>query len=249
MARMVLYTVDPAFLYTVQHHDPFFSYLTHKLMTLGQVSSPGRFLDLGCGSGRMVFEAGRLGLESVGVDYETKAIRIAKAQAKRLRIHNASFYLADITKLSPRRFGTFDYICLMEVIEHIKDFQKVIDYAYTSLKRGGTILLTTPNDPNQWTVLDDYARHVRRFTPKEVRRTLGKFHSVRILTVGFPLHRFIVTLYHLMMKRGNRMHEPRLFRRNAIVTWVYSIIGRIVLAFDDLYKTDWGTTIIAVARK
>lgn len=259
MARMKLYTQDAHVVYVTQNKDPFFAYLTRKIFSEINVekgepvlgSKRRSMLDLGCGSGRNALTAGRLGCSALGIDYVKKAIAIANAQAKAEGLDTrVRFIQADITKVKSRQFGLFDYCILNEVIEHIGDYQKVLDFAYSSLKKGGKLILTTPNDPDQWTVLDDYARHVRRFRVEEVRRALHSFRRTKVYTVGFPFHRLIIYVYNLIMRARRQSHQPRSFRVNRFITKAYYTVGTILLTIDDLFTfIPWGTTVVAVAEK
>jgi len=247
---MNLYSETPRLIFLTQNKDPFFAYLTRKIFSEIDTNKKGRLLDLGCGSGRNIFEAAKRGMEAIGVDYVAKAINLANNMAKKEGLKKVRFITADLLSLNPRQFGLFDYIILMEVIEHIKDYQKVINFTYNSLKKGGMLLLTTPNDPRQWTILDDYAGHVRRFTIPELRQALASFKKVKIYTVGFPLHRLTFMAYNMMMRSQKKTHEPNLFRNNKLVTRIYYWVGSVVLTFDNLFaSTPWGTTIVAIARK
>ena len=249
---MKLYSEKSDVVYMTQNKDPFFAYLTKKVFEdIDWGKKNGRLLDLGCGSGRLSLEAAKRGFRVTGVDYIPKAIELAKTLAKTTDIDNrAKFIQGDLAKAKPHQYGFYDYVVLMEVIEHIDDYQKIIDFAYGSLKKGGKILLTTPYDPSSWTILDDYARHIRRFTVQQIRDALKKFTHAKVGTVGFPLHKFFISLYNMVMNVKDLKHRPKIFRRNHFVSALYYIVGTIVLSFDNLFAYgDGGTTIIAIAEK
>lgn len=248
---MKLYHEPPEVVWVTQNRDPFFRYLSSMIFRHMRALPGQRVLDLGCGSGRNVFLAAERGCRAVGVDRVEKAITIARRIAKSRGCGtNVRFVRADISNLPKKFFGRFDYVILMEVIEHIEDYQKAIDVAYKALKKGGTLLLTTPNDPRQWTILDDFAQHKRRFTVKEVNTALLRFQSVDLTTVGFPLHRLSLFAYNVLKTLQKKHHNPSDFRSSDIVTRLYYLIGTIVLGIDDFFpSTPWGTTIIAVAKK
>lgn len=251
MSKMKLYREKPHVVYVTQYKDPFFTYITNKVFDEIDWNTKGRLLDLGCGSGRISLEAAKRGFSVVGVDYVPKAIEIANAEAKRVGLtRRVKFLVGDLARAKQRKYGLFDYVVLMEVIEHIEDYQKIINFAYGSLKKGGKLLLTTPNNQAPWTVLDDYARHVRRFTLGEVRTALSKFSKVKAGTVGYPLHRLFITLYNVIMRARRLQHNPKVFRWNKYVAQLYYIVGTLVLSFDNLFAYgEGGTTIVAIAEK
>lgn len=63
-----------------------------------QKLTPGRALDLGCGTGTNVIYFARHGWQAVGVDYVGKAISTAKRKSKAAGVA-AQFYQADVTQL------------------------------------------------------------------------------------------------------------------------------------------------------
>jgi cyclopropane fatty-acyl-phospholipid synthase-like methyltransferase len=70
--------------------------------------SPGRALDLGCGTGTNVITLVQHGWQATGVDYIPKAIHTARIKAKKLSI-NADFHLSDVTRLDGIN-GQYDLI-------------------------------------------------------------------------------------------------------------------------------------------
>ena len=69
-----------------------------ELVAFIESHSPGRALDLGCGTGTNVITLSRAGWETVGVDFVGKAIRKARQKARQAGIQ-ASFYVDDVTRL------------------------------------------------------------------------------------------------------------------------------------------------------
>lgn len=248
---MKLYQEDKDLILQAQHNDPFFQYLTKKLMSHMKKSHKLRVIDLGCGSGRNVIAAAKMGFDCLGIDISNKAIEIGREKAKEENLGDkAEFINADILKMKSKEVGLFDFCIMSEVIEHMNNHQEGINIAYSLLKKGGVLLLTTPHDPKQWNILDEYAEHVRRFTVKEIKQSLKSFSKVRIFTVGFPFHRLIISLYHLMRKLQNKKHQPGSFRDRGLFSSLYFLIGSLILRFDNNFNfTRKGTTIVATAEK
>lgn len=214
----------------MQNEDPFFNYLTNKIISYIDKTKKGRILDLGCGGGRNAVVSAKQGYKVVAVDYVEKSIDIAQELAKKNNVEKQiSFYCRDITKLKKNEFGKFDYIILQEVIEHIKDYQSVIDFSYESLNKNGKILITTPHDPGQWNKLDEYARHERRFLISQVKKSLTKFKTSTVHTLGFPFHRSVLTLYSLMLTSIKKEHKAKFFRKNKFIHRLYYFLGSLVL--------------------
>ncbi len=60
-------------------------------------------LDIGCGSGRVAFDAARYARRVVGVDPSKDAIRAAQDRAERLGLRNLQFRVGDATELGAGR--------------------------------------------------------------------------------------------------------------------------------------------------
>lgn len=70
--------------------------------------SPGRALDLGCGTGTNVITLAKHGWQATGVDFIPKAIRTARRKARKAGV-KAEFHVEDVTRLAGIE-GPFDLI-------------------------------------------------------------------------------------------------------------------------------------------
>ena len=124
--------------------DPF-AFL-RLIFLLLNVKDAVRVLDAGCGMGGMTILVSTMARNVIGVNYCATEIEIARKRAKRLNIKNIEFLTLDLKNLKnyQKKLGKFDHIILFEVIEHIKDDNKLIEDLSFLLKESGKILLTTP---------------------------------------------------------------------------------------------------------
>jgi SAM-dependent methyltransferase len=248
---MKLYSEGAEIIYQMLNDDPYFNYLTEKIFSFVPKIRGKKILDLGCGTGRNTIFAAKNGARAIGVDIERKALKIAGRLAKKEGLGDrVKFVHKDLLKTRMRQFGLFDVCILQEVIEHDKDYGKIIRLAYTSLKPGGTLLLTTPNDPSQWNKLDDYAEHVFRLNIAQVRQALSAFTIKELFTVGFPCQRSVLTLYSFLLTLRHLEHDPHSFRTNNMLTRMFRLLGPVFMKIDNLFTfLPWGTTIVVVAQK
>ena len=249
--EMQLYKLSEEIIDLAQNHDPFFNYLTRAIVLPNLKKKKARLIDLGCGGGRNLIAAAKKGYQVIGIDINRKALHIASKRLSEEGLASKNnLYSADITKMNGRKWGNFDYCILQEVIEHINNYQKAIDVAYRELKKGGVMILTTPNNPAQWNILDDYAGHLRRFTNLEIREALTRFTAVKVFTVGFPFHRLSIYFYNIYLNSIKGDHDAAVFRANSLFAKIYFYLGSILLNFDHFWNfTSRGTTIVAVAVK
>lgn len=112
-----------------------------ELMTYIQAHSPGRALDLGCGSGTNLVTLAEHGWQVAGIDYVPKAIRLARRRLVRLKLKQA-VRLGDAAKL--QAFDRpFDLVLDIGCFHSLSDAEKL---AYQKnldvyLKPGGDYLL------------------------------------------------------------------------------------------------------------
>ncbi len=247
---MKVYQDDDSKIIQTQYHDPLLNHLTQKIIDDLMLAEGKKLLDIGCGVGRVCFLAAKKGFSITGIDIEKKAIDLARKNAKRLGIAaSCTFITGDILKQQSLSNGTFDVIICSEVIEHVSDPKKIINFAFNKLKKGGLLILTTPHDQKLWSVLDEYAGHVKRFSLDEVKKLLSNFEIMQLYTVGFPCMRFTILLYNFMVKSIKLQHNAT-WRRQGIKNYLYGFLIGLLLKFDDLFNTfSHGTNIIAVAKK
>jgi SAM-dependent methyltransferase len=109
-----------------------------KMVDLVKEQSPGRVLDIGCGSGvvsKMLREAG---WEVYGTDISLEGIR-------RYRGRGLFGVVSDAEKPLPFCDRSFDAVWLTEVIEHLMDYRRMVQEIRRILKPGGRIYVTAPN--------------------------------------------------------------------------------------------------------
>lgn len=104
-------------------------------------------LDLGCGVGTFAFHCARGGLLSIGIDYSSESIKIAKALCGRFGVSaKAKFAVANSASL-PFKGGCFDKIIAVDFIEHLRPDEKLsfLSESLRLLKGQGEMIVFTPN--------------------------------------------------------------------------------------------------------
>jgi SAM-dependent methyltransferase len=101
------------------------------------VSLPkGKVLDLGCGDGDYAKRLKDLGFNVIAGD-----IDVARFRYK----NEIEFKHCDITKEMPFPDKTFDYVLLMEVVEHLRNPYAAISEINRIIKNNGHLIASTPN--------------------------------------------------------------------------------------------------------
>lgn len=159
--------------------------LDFKFMYLDAVPE-GKILDFGCGNGSLLDNLKVLGWECYGVDFDPKAVTFCKEKGLNVG-------LGDISSQNYED-NFFDVITISHVIEHVHEVDNLLKSCYPKLKKGGKLVIATPNTKNwqrqlykqNWYQLEP-PRHLHLFNPDNlevvVKRNqfdvLESFTSVR----------------------------------------------------------------------
>src|SRR6266849_2505584 len=109
---------------------------------------PGRLIDLGCGTGRLLIPFARRGCWVLGVDLSEEMLREVGERAARhaVVLHRLK---ANLVELDGLREQAFDYAaCLFStlgMIDGAEQRQRVIEHAYRLLRPGGRFVLHVHN--------------------------------------------------------------------------------------------------------
>lgn len=117
--------------------------LKHENITKNNKILKGlEILDLGCGGGLVSEPLTRLGASVTGIDFVKKNIKTAKHHAK---ISNLKINYLNQDILSIKLNKKFDIILMLEIIEHINNWESVVNKILKYLKPDGKIIFSTIN--------------------------------------------------------------------------------------------------------
>lgn len=117
--------------------------------------SPGRALDVGCGSGGNSDVLRRLGWEVTGLDHSEEAVRAARR--RRLAV------LRGDARSLPFRDGQFDLVISTDAWEHVEQDDQVAAEAHRVLRPGGRLFVAVPAGMDLWSGHDVALGHHRRY--------------------------------------------------------------------------------------
>ncbi len=126
----------------------------------------GKVADVGFGTGFGTHLFTVHAKEVVGFDVDEGAINFAE---KVFPLPKLRFSFGDIAKGIDA--NSFDFITMIDVIEHMKYDKRVLDNAKKMLNKNGTLILSTPNRLSRYR---KSANHVREYAPKELEALCKK---------------------------------------------------------------------------
>jgi len=121
------------------------------------------FLEIGCGTG-FVLQGIRIAFPNVkiyGSEYFEEGLNYA-----RKRVPDAKFRQLDVCEMIEKE--AYDVIGAFDVIEHIDRDEVALTNMVRALRSKGSLLITVPQHRWLWSVVDEHACHIRRYTRSEL---------------------------------------------------------------------------------
>lgn len=103
-------------------------------------------LDVGCGTGDLVCDIARLGVEATGVDFSQEMVDLARVRAEQEALTNTHFYCSSIFDfdLAERRYDVVSAIGFIEYIS-LEELDRFLDLSRDALNAGGSLVLGSRN--------------------------------------------------------------------------------------------------------
>lgn len=199
---------DSSFNYDDQIDNLKFTYGKYLAKINSSKKDKGSLLEIGCGNGFFLEEAIRSGYSDVrGV--EPSKIAIGKAN-ERLRKH----IICDIMRPGLFHPGSFDLVCMFQVLDHVPDPCSLIKECWNVLKPGGSILIINHNiDAISSKMLKEKSpiidiEHTYLFSPKTISKLL-KDCNFSVKKQGLVYNRYSIP-YLLKLLPLNKMMKQTL---------------------------------------
>ena len=99
-------------------------------------------LDIGCGGGLVSEGLSKIGATVTGVDFIKANIKVAKMHAKKNNL-KINYFVKDFEK--EKITSKYDVIIILEVLEHLKNWEEFIKKIKLNLNKNGTLIISTIN--------------------------------------------------------------------------------------------------------
>jgi SAM-dependent methyltransferase len=134
-----------------------------------------RMLEVGCGTGTVLSAIAGIRRWQWLVGSELHPSGLIEA---RRRLGSQARFVQMDARMIPAR-EAFDVAGAFDVVEHIAEDEKVLAAMHEAIITGGGVILSVPQHPWLWSVIDERAHHVRRYRRGELEE--------KLITAGFEV--------------------------------------------------------------
>ncbi len=174
---------------------------------LGHIK-PGRFIEIGPGSGEITHLL--LDLGWTGQSYDLEAVTIERLQmrfAKEIEQGRYSAINADYLS-QPQQPESADLMISCMVMEHLDDASESAFMRKSSgiLSRGGLMIGLVPGSPAHWGIEDDIAGHCRRYTRDRIQclMTQTGWAVGHLAGLTFPVSNLLLPVSNFLVNRSEK---------------------------------------------
>ena len=201
-------------------------------------------VDVGCGTGFTAVSLTESGFPTLGVD-----VYDGFSEFKKLK-KGLGFVQGSIFSIEPE--PEFDFLLLLDVLEHVEDDAGFLEQSMKLVKPGGVAIITSPAFSWLWSSADDYAGHLRRYTKKTMQdliRKLGPPVQVEVLSYFYG-----TTLLPYWMSRLAPQKEGAavLKRESELPKWLNRALDGLLKTESSLLRRGGlplGSSVFAMIRK
>lgn len=171
--------------------------------------APGRFIEIGPGSGEITKLLLDHGWSGCSYDLEAKTIEGLKARfahevaTNRLMPINDNFFSA--AQLAAEKV---DLVISCMVMEHLEDAAQAtfMQTASARLKPGGLLVGLVPASPAYWGIEDDIAGHCRRYTRESIAQLMASngWKVQHMVGLTFPVSNILLPVSNFLVNKSER---------------------------------------------
>lgn len=180
-------------------------YLADRLRQL----PPGRFIEIGPGSGEITQLLLDRGWQGRSYDLESRTVSKLSMRFDR-QIHeqrfaaiNQDFLSSDSDEIERQKA---DLVISCMVMEHLDDSaeSRFMRVASQALKPSGLMIGLVPGSPAHWGIEDDIAGHCRRYTQSSVQQlaSSNRWKLMHIAGLTYPLSNMLLPVSNFLVRRS-----------------------------------------------
>lgn len=191
-----------------------------------------RLIDVGCGAGFFLEQAGKRGWDVFGVEFSD--LSVSRCREKGIQMEKG------VLDISNYELESFDVVTSFEVLEHINNPIEEFSKFKALLRKGGLLYVTTPNygyifknKPRFKQLIITYPEHLSYYTPKTIRFLAKKtgFKPKKILTTGIVLGDLKTQKQKETLQNNTMNQEVESIREQAESNPFFQFAKRLINAF------------------
>lgn len=237
------------------HKDPnyiegYYSIPIEVIRTLSQINESPRLLEIGFGEGLFLYDAYEMGFDVYGIEASDIAVEIVKE-----RIPSGRFISSRSFEIPYNWPEKYDVISAFEVLEHLEDPIRFMNFVYSHLKPGGILILCLPNRDRIGAkhgnigIMDNPPHHLTRWRKRTLEYLLNKYSWYFYKVIGTKPHFNVIFSQeglslppNIVITLDNRRLELKSFDIiklwkdyfNKLFTYLPRDYGRILQAFSQI---------------
>ena len=176
--------------------------LKKKLGLVQSYVSRGTILDYGCGTGMFLSTCKSGGWDTVGMEPDADARKLASDQGLNVFSDKARIQ----TYVTDKRFSA---ITLWHVLEHVTDMPETLGFFKEKLQKDGVLIIAVPNHVSydakhyrEFWAAYDVPRHIHHFDVKSMSKLLSNHGFKLVETRGMKFDSFYVSMLSEKYKTG-----------------------------------------------
>lgn len=195
-----------------------------------------KLLNVGCGAGLFNRLAAQAGARVVGIEPDCASLDLAREEAAGYDIE-----LRHGDVFSIKTDEQFDVIVIHDVLEHIKDDERVLEYLSQLLSEEGRVVISVPALPILFGFHDENLGHYRRYTKYTLARVMrAHFTLVRSRYFGASFVP-VVALLSVLLRRP--------YPLKAATTGLRATALRFICQCETHLPLPFGTSLLVEAKR
>lgn len=206
-------------------------------------SQPGKVLDVGCGSGKILVELQSQGWQAEGVDTV-----VAQARRRDLKLKKINLQ----TQPLPYRKNYFDLVICLDTLEHMADDRLLMAEMARVVKPGGTIIISVPAYQRLFSYWDTMLGHFRRYNRRTLLQAIPKKTLTPVLVSYFFSFLLLPAIFIRLIKAVFRRRQQSDFGTDPLPVYTHaavSLLGGLERLWLKRFTIPFGLSLVGVFIK
>ena len=206
-------------------------------------------LEVGCGTGGNIELLTKFGNVSA-FEMNEYALRTSKKIAKKINfsIELSPGYCPDNIPFKEKKF---DFICMLDVLEHIEEDDTTISNLKNKLNENGHILITVPAYNWLWSKHDEINHHKRRYSKGSIKKLIQSKNMKLIKLSYFNSFLFPIAAAVRLLDLEKNIDEREINKNsvnNRIFNWLLTKIFSFERHLIKFFSFPFGLSIILILK-